>query len=180
MDPVAVNRYAQALLDAASKHSCEEAVESDLNSITAALESSGLRQYWMNPTFADDAKQKMMDALGTQLESPLTVSFLKLLITKKRTELMAGVSNVFTMLLRKKRGIRTCQITLASEADESLRTVIEAGLKRLLGDKIVTEYSVRQDLIGGIRIKTEDKILDASFKTRIYEIRKSLLAVKVY
>lgn len=180
MDPIAVKRYAQALLDAAAGKASEDAVESDLNSLTAVMESAGLRKYLANPSYTDDTKKKAMDALGAKLQSPITVNFLKLLITKKRTEILAGIAEVYTRLLRKKKGIRTCQITLASEADDSMRAAIEAGLKRILGDKIVTEYSVREDLIGGIRVITEDRILDASFKTRISEIKKSMLEAKVY
>lgn len=67
-------------------------------------------------------------------------------------------------------GIQEIEITSARELDEKTLNHI----KKAFGDNTEATVKIDESLLGGVRVKTEDRILDASLKTQLMKL-KSLL-----
>ena len=64
------------------------------------------------------------------------------------------------------------QIESAVELDAKTKKQVESDLKKKYGDQISTEYSVRPELLGGIRIKIGSDVWDGSVKNRIERLEE--------
>lgn len=64
---------------------------------------------------------------------------------------------------KKRAGVATIAITTAREIDS--RTIEQ--IKKVFGNVVEATQSVDESLVGGVVIKTEDTIFDASLKTQL-------------
>ena len=50
-----------------------------------------------------------------------------------------------------------------------------AGIKKVFGDSVEASESIDESLLGGVRVRTEDEILDGSLKTQLKNLRRDLV-----
>ncbi len=121
---------------------------------------------------------------------------------KTLTELSKGnpadvgaVAGAFLAMLRRKRDLRKWptilrmsakmadseagRISLLAETarpvDGDAKARMEALAGTLFPDKeLVMRYAVREDLLGGVRLSSDDEMLDATVRTRLRELEKAL------
>ena len=104
--PVAI-RYAKALFAAAMERKQLDAVEADLDRIDATYrESSDFRDLVDSPVLPASAKQTAFAALFEKAVQPLSFTFLKLLLSKRREMILPDVVADFRDLLDAHRGIQ--------------------------------------------------------------------------
>ena len=178
-DPVAVKRYAQALFGAAQKAEETEKVEKDLAALSRGFRRSGLKDFLKNPRHALQAKARVIDEVGKKMDSSVMVSFLHLLLRKSRTDLIPDISREFAELDREIRGIVPCEVVLAKEPEKAFIQKIEDALQRITGQKVDMTFRTDPGVIGGIAVRVKNRILDASFRARLSELRDSLLEARI-
>lgn len=75
----------------------------------------------------------------------------------------------------KVHGITEVEVTTASELNSSSKKSIEKYAKtKFKSEKIEMTEKVDEKILGGVVLRSEDKVYDASVKTRLYELKKSL------
>lgn len=73
---------------------------------------------------------------------------------------------------RQERWLAYVTVTRPLSTDQQER--LQSGLNRLYGRDLKVNVSVDPDLIGGVRVKVGDEVLDASLVTRLGELRRQL------
>jgi F-type H+-transporting ATPase subunit delta len=68
------------------------------------------------------------------------------------------------------------RVTLAHEPDERAEEDITAELSRILGRKVVSHIEIDPGIVGGIVVRYGDRILDASLRRRLLNLRERLLS----
>jgi F-type H+-transporting ATPase subunit delta len=76
----------------------------------------------------------------------------------------------FEQLAKEKEGIKTLKIESARKLDKKTLENIRSAF----GDKVESEESVREDLLGGVRIRTGDTVYDASLKKQLIRLKLAL------
>ena len=77
----------------------------------------------------------------------------------------------FEKYSKKQAGIIEIEIQSARKLDEKTLS----GIKRVFGDNVEASESIDESLLGGVRVRTEDKILDGSLKTQLKNLRRDLV-----
>lgn len=77
----------------------------------------------------------------------------------------------FIHYAKKQDGVQEIEITSAHELDE--KTI--AKIKKSIGEKVEAKVKIDESILGGIKIKIEDKILDASLKTQLLKLKESII-----
>jgi len=178
-DVLAVNRYSQAIFDLAHKEKETAKVEKDLADLSEALEGSGLQSVLVNPRYPIKEKQKVIDRLGEMMSSTLTVRFLHILLKKSRTNLIPGVAERFLVLEREVKGIVPCEVVLVEEPNKEFVKKIESALKKITGSPVAMTVRTDENIIGGVSVRIKNKILDASFRSTLLELKNTLLKAKI-
>lgn len=68
-------------------------------------------------------------------------------------------------------GIKEIEITSARELDNKILNHI----KKAFGAKTEAIVKVDKSLLGGVRVKMEDRILDASLRTQLLKLKQSII-----
>lgn len=175
MDPVAADRYAHALFNAAQKAGQAELVEADLVQLKAQARQSGLKSFLENPRYPRRIKLETIDRIGEMFASKLTVSFLRLLLMKSRTTLLEKIADRFVELHRESKGIVACDLVLASEPAKEFLDRIEKELERITHLDVELKVQVDPTVLGGVRVTIKNRVLDGTYRERLKAMKERLL-----
>ena len=170
-DRVLAGRYAAALFQAAAAKGEEQKVQADLGAARELLLSamSALR----HPRVPPASKKKLLhDAIGDKVGAT-TLSFLNLLVDKKRFELMIMVSAVYAKLAAEKRGAAKAHVRTAKPLSPDELKTLAAKLKNFSGKEIELDVKEDPELIGGIAVKIGDWVLDSSLRGQLRRMKES-------
>lgn len=170
-------RYARAFFEISDAEKGYEAYYQEMGNFSAVLkENKSLGEFLANPIFAQSDKKAVVETILDQISiSPLTANFLKLLVDKRRIDIISDIEGCYRELtdnaLRKVRVTVKTAFPLTGESLDRLR----AGLEGLTGKTV--EMTVLEDsaLIGGIVVRVGDKLYDGSIRTQLNNIRNLLV-----
>ena len=78
-------------------------------------------------------------------------------------------------LIRERSGTAVVRITTVHSADEALRTLLRKQAKSVfVGKAVETSFATDARLIGGVKMRSEEVLYDATLATRLERLRSSL------
>ncbi len=174
IDPV-TSRYSQALFELAVEQRKLDEVKADVERIAAEVDDPGVQAFLSNPRVDREQRRRAVTPLLDGLD-PLTRAFVQLALDRGRTEVLLALAPAFKRLVLARRGATEGIV-------ESARPLAEADLTRLaeavgarLGKEVHLENKVVPDLIGGVRVLVDNRLLDQSIRGRLEGLRKRLRA----
>jgi F-type H+-transporting ATPase subunit delta len=117
-------------------------------------------------------RDKNYDAISDEQ----ALNLVKLLAENKRLALLPEIVAVFEKIKAEAEKVMTVVVTTAFALDKSGQERAIAALKQQLRCEIVSDFSVDPDLIGGAVVRLgEAEVMDASLKTQLSRLRKTLV-----
>lgn len=173
----AARRYAHALFGASRKAGEVEAVQADVEALTALWDSTpALREALTSPLITADAKTRIIDqTLGDRVR-PLTAAFLRLAIAKRREAVIPAVRDEFIRLADADRGVVRAHATSAVPLDQDQVQALRAGLEKRTGRRVVLTVSADPAILGGVTVQIEDIVIDGSVRGALERLRERMLA----
>ena len=167
--------YARALLDLAQEQGREQPLQEELSALAELGRTvERLDEFLTSPAIAAAAKLRALrQALGERL-SPLTWSFLAVLLRNERGGLLGEVAGRFTKLRRVRAGAVDVTVSSAVPLDEPLREELARMLREAMKAEPVLELKVDESLLGGLRVQVGDRVVDASLATVLGRMRSAL------
>jgi F-type H+-transporting ATPase subunit delta len=175
---VLARRYAEGLLQVVRESGKFLEVAGELESVARLIESdSRVRDIMQNPAYDSGARQSLLEGLRSKMGfSDSTYGFLRLVIEKKRAGLIGEMAAAYGELYREELGIQKAEVSVAQEIGPDMRDKITQAVQKITGKKPELEIRIDPSLIGGVKVRMGNTILDASVKTKLEELRESLLA----
>lgn len=169
-------RYAAALYDLAGEQGVVTAVETDLDTLAAAVrESADLAALLKNPEVSRDAAAKAVDAVAEHLKvSPLTRNFLGVLAANRRLASLPDVVRAFTAIAAAARGEVTAEVTTAHPLDEAQLAQLADKLKAREGRSVTVKAHVDPAILGGLVVKIGSRMIDGSIRTRLNSLAQAM------
>lgn len=166
--------YAEALYDAAHDAGRLDQVRRDLGSFADAVAANpALTQVMENPQTAALAKHRIVAQLAGDAER-LVRNLLLVLVDKGRFEALAEVREELEGIAAAEAAVVEVQVTsavaLAGDAEQRLRERLETGL----GRTVTLIKHVDPEVVGGLVLRVGDRIVDASIRARIRQLRRHL------
>jgi len=173
---IVAKRYAKALLELGRDDGNFEKYGQELTDMVGILdESPELEQVLSNPGFElDDRKAVLAKVLEKISPSPLVSNFYKLLMDRNRIGEIRGIQAVYARLLDEAQGITRAEITSASALKDEEIQKLKDSLKAVAGSEVQIEVNEDPSLIGGLRARIGDLVLDGSVKTQLESLKDSL------
>lgn len=172
------DRYAQAIYELGVEEDKLDKIQDDLDEVSRLVESNDyLMAFLVHPLVPDKDKEEVLDeVLGDSLLRE-TMNFLKLLVTKDREDYLSLIYERLRKIRRDEQEIIEVEITVPPDLDSD--EVVEEVKSRLdsLMDKsvYVTEVTEDPDLIGGIKLKVGEQIIDGSVQGELEGLREHIL-----
>ena len=171
-------RYASALFDLASENGKVTSVESDLETLGAALaESADLAALTTNPELARDVQGKAIAAVAKQLKlDALTANFLGVLAANRRLAKLPAIISAFKAIAAAQRGEVTATVTSAHPLSEAQLAALKTKLTAREGRTVMLTAAVDPDLLGGLVVTIGSQRIDASIRTRLNSLAQAMKA----
>ncbi len=174
LNPRLASRYAKSLLDLAVEQNSLDVTLQDVQLIDRTIRGSReLAAVLKSPVIKADKKDAVVEAVFGNKLSPLTRSFVKLLTTKSREGTLAEMATAFMSQYRTMQHISQVKLVTAApvndQVKESIRQRVAAAMP---GQTVELTTEVKPELIGGFVLEMGDKLVDASIKRDLADIRK--------
>ena len=80
----------------------------------------------------------------------------------------------------KDKNVGEAEIISASELSDDKKAALSKKLVSVTNyDEFIIDYKVDKSLIAGLKIKIDDKVFDKTYKTKIFDVQKSLRGLKL-
>lgn len=169
--------YAKALLELSVSRNELEKNRDGLAKIAKSLEDSAdLRNVFANPIITEDERKKVVSAIAQQAKLTKTAThFLLLLAEKRRLAAFADIFDAFSRQADEHLGIVRAEVWSSIKLTPMQLTKLQKQLAERTGKTVELSTALDPDLIGGIRVRIEDTIIDASLATRLDQLRETIL-----
>jgi F-type H+-transporting ATPase subunit delta len=114
--------------------------------------------------------QTLKDLPDNKLTSALQ-KFTALLAKDHKLKQANKIIDEFARYAKKQDGVVEIEITAARELDEKILKKI----KNSFGEKVEATIRLDENVLGGVKIKMENKILDGSLKTQLNKLKQTLI-----
>lgn len=172
-NPRLASRYAKSLLELAVEQNKLDSTLADMQLLSAIChQSRDFLNMLRSPIIKADKKQHVIDAIVGQNIGPLTKAFMSLLINKGREENLDEIAAAFISQYKELKNIRTVKLTTAVPVNDTVKTAI---VQKMLGNLPQSEIDLKTDvdpsLIGGFIVELEGKLIDASVRRDLNDIK---------
>jgi F-type H+-transporting ATPase subunit delta len=169
----AAYRLARALLAAAWPEGRADAVGADLVLLAQLIRTEPVTEFVGNPRVpAVDKRQVLADAAREELVRRLLAA----LIESRDTGLLPKLSVEYERLRRRRAGTLLAEIETATPLSPAETERIGQAIRQRTGRTATVTVTVRPELLGGIRVRFDNRVADGSLRTRLDTIKERLLA----
>jgi len=166
-------RYAAAFFDLADEKGIVESAYEDMLLLGNVCTSNReFVQMLQNPVISADKKKKVISKVFAAAVNPVSLSFMNLMIRKRRERYLPSIAEAFADLYKASKGIKTAYVTSAVSLVEKERTGVLAILSKLTDKKIELVEKTNEALIGGFVVNIDDFQVDQSIATKIKGLKK--------
>ncbi|MEI8256529.1 MAG: ATP synthase F1 subunit delta [Deltaproteobacteria bacterium] len=176
IQPVA-RRYAKALFELAVESSALEKFTAEIKSVADAVtQSPDLLAVLTNPAVLVHALKAIMEQIADRLGvSPVVKNAVLLITDHNRASALPRIAAALTELADESAGKLRADVSSAVPLTDAQYGKLTATLEKITGRKISLVKKTDPSLIGGVVTRIGDKVYDGSVKSRLEEIRLSLL-----
>lgn len=168
----AAKRYASAYLETALEFKVLEKAKEDMLLIqNTFLSSPDLRLFLYSPVIKKDKKRAAIEAIFGKKVQDITNNLLKILSEKDREMLIEDITGYFIDLYNIHHGNINVSVSSAYKLDKKQKKALIKQLEQISGKNILLKASVDQSLIGGLKVRIDDTVIDGSVKYKLSQLR---------
>nr|YP_009027527.1 ATP synthase CF1 delta subunit [Neoporphyra perforata]AGV01093.1 ATP synthase CF1 delta subunit [Neoporphyra perforata]AHB35230.1 ATP synthase CF1 delta subunit [Neoporphyra perforata]AIA19392.1 ATP synthase CF1 delta subunit [Neoporphyra perforata]AIA19810.1 ATP synthase CF1 delta subunit [Neoporphyra perforata]AIA20228.1 ATP synthase CF1 delta subunit [Neoporphyra perforata] len=168
--------YAVALLELAKTKKVTEKVSQDIQSIQSILlQSDKLKNFLANPLKTTEAKKEVIIATFGDQISENTLSFLMILVDRKRIAMLDSISSKYLELAYQMESLTIANISTSIALNSNQENLLTEKIKVMTDSKEVKLIvSVDPELIGGFTIQIGSKVIDTSIRGQLRQMASHL------
>ena len=166
--------YAEALFEVGEDKGKIDAFQEQLAQFADAVDGDrDLQVFLFSPYLKSNDKVEGLGRAVTGAE-PEFFNLLELLVEKGRMPEIFRIRREFDELWKKAHKRLDVTVTSAIELDPSVVGKIGEEVERQTGEKVELSSEVDNEILGGIVLRVGNMVLDASIRTRLEKLRKSV------
>lgn len=175
---VVARRYARALFAIGSEAGPKEiqAYGDQLKVLADILKNAPeLVRLFSNPVFTNADKRAVMNKLLQEIKAdPMVRNFCDLLADKERLSLIPDIQAVYAELLDEAQGVVRGEMTTVVELSDAKQEEIIRQLEEQSKKKVILDFKVNEDILGGLVLRVGDKVFDASLRAQLDIIKENI------
>jgi F-type H+-transporting ATPase subunit delta len=170
---VSGKRHAQAVFQIALEEKQLDRWLTDVERIAAVLGDAEIAAVLANPKVSPEKKKDLLDR-GLAGISPTAMNLAQLLVARNRLHLVQSLAVEYKRLMNAYGGVELAEVTTAIPISDQDGERVGKGLAAISGKRVTLELDVDPGILGGFVARLGDKLIDASARTRLQELRKSI------
>ena len=169
-------RYATAVFDLSKDAKGLKALETDIDAMSAALDSSeDLRNLISSPLYSRDEQGAAIAGVAKKMKLSKTMANTMALMASKRRLFVVPqmVASLRTMIADEK-GEVTADVVSATALTKAQSDKLAKTLKASIGSDVKINATVDETLIGGLVVKVGSKMIDTSIKSKLNALQNTM------
>lgn len=173
-NPRLAGRYAKSLLDLAIEQNQLDAVYADVKLLKAILKANpDFVAVLKSPVISSDKKEQVINSILNGRVGKTIFLFIQLLVRKTRESKLPEIVVAFLEQYNTLKGIHHVKLTTAFPLSAETEQVILNKLRSNSSiEHIELESVIDESIIGGFRLETGGKLIDASILSDLNEVKK--------
>lgn len=164
--------YAEALFALAVEEDSIEKIWEGLNLFTLLLfENPEYEDFLSSPAIPLEARIAALEAAISSKVHDYVLSFIAILIKRRDLRLFRSAVREFELLSNAAKSISEAEVISAVALTEEEKQKLTAKLETLCGHSVIINCSIDKELIGGLIVKFDGKVIDGSLKNRLREVK---------
>jgi F-type H+-transporting ATPase subunit delta len=167
--------YAQALVNTARAQNVLDSVTEEVRGLTAVLDASPqFAMFAEAATISDEEKMAAIEKIFAGRAQPLVVETLKAMARRGRLVFIRGFIAAYETVLSKLANRVDVELTSAQPLSPETRGRVEAAVGKALGKSPDFEVKIDNSLLGGLKLRVGDTMIDASVQNQLDKIKWQL------
>lgn len=168
--------YCEVLFELASEADRVDAVKEDLEAVAHVLsENAEFAALMSSHNVQGKEKAEVIRRVFSGKVNDLTLDFLSVLAKRNRMTSLFGISQKYETLFDLHYDRHLVEVTLAAKPDEKQLEKLENNLSDAIKGTVKLAVEVDPDIIGGIIIKKDGKMIDNSVRTAVKAAMKTVM-----
>lgn len=168
-------RYSDALIDVAQSKNELDDVYSDLQTVSEALSSvDELNAFLSHPVIPLSEKKDMVKSVFEGKIKEDTLNLLFILLEKNKINLINTILYCFEESMDEAKNILKVSVISAVEVDDDLKLKLKEKLENKLNKAVKFEFEMNPEIIAGLVLKIQDKVIDGSMAAKLEGFKKIL------
>ena len=173
--------YGDALFETAMEKDEVDTLYGEVSALVPILKDNPeLLTLLGNPQIVKEEKVAIIHQVFDQKVAQDLMGFLAIIVEKDRQSDMIPIFEYFIERVKEFKKIGAAYVTSAVELNAEQKVSLE---EKLLATTPYVSfdmyYEVDPELLGGMVVRIGDHVVDSSIKTRLYELKKELLALQL-
>jgi F-type H+-transporting ATPase subunit delta len=151
-----------------------DSLQQQLSEFAAAVDRNHeLQVFFFSPYLSSEEKKNGLERAITGAE-PELINFLELLVDKHRMPEIFRIQRELDELWKHENRRIDVTVTSAVELDSAVVEKIGQEVERQTGEEVDLSSAVDDRILGGIVLQVGNMVLDASIRSRLEKLRKSV------
>jgi F-type H+-transporting ATPase subunit delta len=173
-----INIYSNLLNDAVNSFDDFIGVKNGFDEFNSSLKNDlSINTFFKSKTIDSKEKMSLFEKAVSNSMSVILVEVLKVVIENNDINLLKDIAKNFTLLSKQKLNIAFVEVVSSNEMNSDQKDDITNSLSELIKKKIDINFNVDKNLIGGLKIKVDDKLYDSSLQTKLENAKSKLVGV---
>lgn len=173
--------YSEALFEAAIEEEKTDIFLKEVQDILVILEQNPeLDKLMKHPQIPKREKELVLDKVFQNRTSKELTGFMKLLINKERYDELPQIFKDLIDRMKEEKKIGAAFVTTAVALSAEKKKAVEKRLLQTTDYKFLEmHYEVDETIIGGIIIRMKERVVDSSVRTKLEDMKKQLLQIRL-
>ena len=176
MDSLTVDlTYGQALFEAAQDMGKIQETGEEYKTVSKIFdENPMLKKLFIVPTISAEEKKKVAESVFKEQVSREFFNFICILIDKHRVGAWDGIGRQYEKLVWERDGVTKGILYSTVPVDKKRVAEFEKKTGEMLAKEVRLENRIDKSFIGGVKIFVDGKLIDASVKTRLENMKQRI------
>lgn len=172
-------RYATAVFEIVKENNELNALESNLDDLSAAIaDSPELRDLLASPAYSRAEQQAAITAVAEKMGLTTVLrNTLGLMASKRRLFVVPHMITRLRAMIADAKGEVTADVTSAIELSAAQRKQLADTIKSKFGKDVKINTTVDESLIGGLVVKVGSKMIDTSIRSKLNSLQNAMKEV---
>ena len=165
--------YAEALFELAVQADVTQETSEGVETVVSALmQMPEYRALLASPAISKEERLNALDTAFRGKIPDILLAILRMMVSRGHVSALSGMARDYEELARGYRGESMAVVTSAVPLKEAETVALREKLEKKLARKITLQCQVNPDLIGGIRVEVDGRVIDGSIRNKLDEIKE--------
>ena len=172
-------QFSEAMFHVAAASNSEIDVKDSLSHLSKSIKNlPELRSFLLSKRVTSPDKSKAVNAVFSEKCHSIVIEFIALIEKENIVKLIPLLEKYFNTLLIKKKNVVNVNAEISQEMKEDKKIQFKAILDKALNKNSELSFKVNPKLLGGIRLRVGNELIDVSLINHLNKLRHEMLDAK--